>query len=231
MDEWPYSGLECAPDTESVTTREIEGFMSRCRLVTVLMVLFVTSSVFSSLSGANAFAVAKSKVTVATGGVTCRRLTGSITLSPPLQKGGVKPETMLWKIHVSDCTTTKSNVKHLVGVNMVSTVDRPNNACGGVVYSKSVSPSFAWIPKSVHSTSASFSGFSFLKNKAGREGFTLPNAGGTASVSGSFAGSDHGKRSVITLYTNLTIAAFTAACESKTGLAGYRIVSGSATLS
>jgi hypothetical protein len=114
---------------------------------------------------------------------------------------------------------------------MVSVVHRPNNACSGLVSSKSLSPSFAWIPKSVHSTAASFSGFSFLKNSAGEEGFTLPNTGGTASARGSFAGKDHGKRSVVTLYTNLTIAKFKTACESKAGLASYKIVSGTATIS
>ena len=175
--------------------------------------------------------VSKSKVIVATGRVMCRKVTGSITLSPPLQKGGMKPEKMVWKIHVSDCTTTKSNVKHVKGVNMISIVHRPNNACGGVVYSKSMRPSFAWIPKSVHSTSASFSGFSFLQNKAGEEGFTMPNSGGSASVTGSFAGKDHGKRSVVTLYTNLTIAKFRTACESKAGLPGYKIISGTASFS
>ena len=208
----------------------IGGPKSKSRLAGILVVLFMVLF-FSSLGGARASAAPKSKVTVATGSVTCRRVTGSISLSPPLQRGGTKPEKMVWKIHVSGCTTAKSNVKHVNGVNMVSVVHRPNNACGGVVYSTSMSPSFAWIPKSVHSTSASFSGFSFLKNGADDEGFTLPNTGGTASVKGSFAGKDHGRRSVVTVYTNLTIAKFTAACESKAGLAGYEIVSGTATLS
>jgi hypothetical protein len=59
----------------------------------------------------------------------------------------------------------------------------------------------------------------------------MPNTGGSASAKGSFAGKDHGKRSAITLYTNLTIAKFKTACESKTGLASYEIVSGTATIS
>ena len=205
--------------------------MRKFGFVEVLVALLMASSVFLNLYSANSSAAAKSKVTVATGSVTCRKVIGTIGLSPPLHAGGIKPEKMVWRIHVSDCTTTNSNVKHVEGVNMMSIVERPNNACGGVVYSKSVSPSFAWIPKWVHSTSASFSGFSFLKNKAGNEGFTMPNVGGTASVTGSFAGKDRGKRSVITLYTNLSIATFTTARQSKAGLASYRIVSGTATLS
>ena len=205
--------------------------MNKFRSIEIVAVLFAASSVLLGLSASTASASAKSKVTVATGSVTCRRVTGSITLSPPLRAGGVEPERMEWRIHVSSCATTKSSVKRVSGVNIVSIVNRPNNACGGLVYSKAISSTFAWIPKSVHSTSASFSGFSFVKNPAGKEGFTMPNTGGTASVTGSFAGKDHGKRSVVTLYTNLSIADFTKACESKAGLASYHIVSGTASLS
>ena len=110
-------------------------------------------------------------------------------------------------------------------------VPRPNNACGGVVFSKRMRPTFTCTPKSVHSTSASFSGWNWLKNKAGEEGFSMPNTGGTASATGSFAGKDHGKRSVVTLYTNLTIAKFAKACESKAGLVGYKVISGTAKFS
>ena len=188
-------------------------------------------SVFSSLGAAHASAAAKSKVTVATGSVTYRKVTGSISLSPPLRKGGTKPEKMTWTIHASACTTSKSNVKHVKGGGLTDVVRSPTNACGGVVSSKRLAPTLAWTPKSVHSTSASFSGFSFLQNKAGQEGFTIPNTGGNASVTGSFAGKDHGKRAVVTVYTNLTIAKFRTACKSKVGLTGYKIISGTAKFS
>ena len=71
----------------------------------------------------------------------------------------------------------------------------------------------------------------FLQNKAGEEGFTLPNTRGTASVTGSFAGKNHGSLSRVTVYTNLTIARFRTVCESKAGLTGYKIISGTAKFS
>jgi hypothetical protein len=218
-------------DTQSLRTRVIGGFVGKSRSVTVLVALLMVFSVLSSPGGANASAAAKSKVTVATGSVTCRKVTGSISLSPPLRKGGTKPEKMTFDFHASDCTTSKSNVKHVKGGGLVDVVQSPTNACGGVVFSKRLQVSFAWTPKSVHSTSASFSGFSFLQNEAGQEGFTIPNTGGSASAAGSFAGKDHGKRSVVTLYTNLTIAKFRTACKSKVGLTGYKVISGTATFS
>jgi len=133
--------------------------------------------------------------------------------------------------HASACTTSKSNVKHVKGGGLTDVVRSPTNACGGGGVFKAHSAHPRVDPKSVHSTSASFSGFSFLQNKAGQEGFTIPNTGGNASVTGSFAGKDHGKRSVVTVYTNLTIAKFRTACKSKVGLTGYKIISGTAKFS
>lgn len=205
--------------------------MSKTRSAAVVAVTFLTLWTFSNSGGANASAAAKPKVTVATGSVTCRKVSGSISASPPLRKGGTEPEKMVWSIRASDCTTSKSNIKHVKGGYLTTIARPPTNACGGLVYSHRVLPSFTWNPKSVHSTSASFSGFSFVQNTAGLEGFTLPNTGGSASVTGSFAGKDHGKRSVITVFTNLTISKFRSACESKAGLATYKIVSGTATFS
>ncbi len=138
---------------------------------------------------------------------------------------------MTWKIDAGSCVTTKSNVKHVSGAKFTSIVHQTTNACGGLVYSKSLHPSFAWTPKSVHPTVATFSGFRFLENKAGEEGFTMPNTGGTARVVGSFAGKNRGASSDVTLYTSLTIAKFRAACDSSAGLSGYTIISGTATFS
>ena len=64
--------------------------MSKSKLVATLVVPLMVLSVFLSLGGANASAAksSKPKVIVATGRVMCRKVTGSIALSPPLQKGG-----------------------------------------------------------------------------------------------------------------------------------------------
>jgi len=221
-------------DTEFVRSRATGGSMWKSRSVTILVVLSITSSALSGLGGVNAYGASKTsnaKATVATGSVTCSKITGSINLSPPDQRGGTKPENMVWSINVSNCVTTGSNVVHVKGVRWTAAVHETTNACGALVYSKALHPSLKWNPKSVHPTVAAFSGFTFVRNKAGQEGFIMPNPGGSASIKGSFAGKDRGARSVVTLYTNLTARQFLAACDSKAGLAGYRIVSGTATFS
>jgi hypothetical protein len=200
--------------------------MWKSRSVAIFSVLLMVLSILSGLGASTASASKSAKVVVATGSITCRKVAGTITLSPPDRKGGTQPETMVWKITASGCTTIKSNVKHVTSGTVKAVVHEATNACGGLVYSRSLHATIVWSPKSVHSTSGTFSGFTFVRNKLGEEGFTMPNTGGTASVKGSFAGKDHGARTVITLYSNLTLAKFATACESKAGLAGYKIIGG-----
>ena len=212
----------------------LRGRVSKSLMVMLLAMLMVVPSTISSIGGANASAAtnhSKSKVTVATGSIVCQKVTGTITLSPPDRKGGTKPETMVWTIHASACTTSTSNASHVKSGGLTAVVHEATNACGALVGSQAVHATFTWSPKSVHSTAGTFSGFTFLQNKAGEEGFTLPNTRGTASVTGSFAGKNHGSLSRVTVYTNLTIARFRTVCESKAGLTGYKFISGTAKFS
>ncbi len=225
------SPRDVAADTEFERTWLIGALVSKVKAVSILVAALTIMLVISNLGGASSSVAPKSKVVVARGGVICRKVTGSITLSPPLRKGGTEPEIMTWQIRGGACTTAKSNVTHVSGLNVTSIVHLPNDACGEVAYSRAVKATLAWTPKSIHPTSATFSGFSFVRNSAGEEGFSMPNTGGTSSVRGSFAGVDHGRRSVVTLFTNLTIAKFAAACESVKGLASYQVVSGTAAFS
>jgi hypothetical protein len=203
--------------------------MWKSRSVVLFVALLAVLSVVSSLGGASASAAAKSsksKVIVATGGVVCRKMAGTITLTPPERKGGTKPETIVFKVSISKCTTAKSNVSHVMGGSLKVTVHAPTNACGGLIGAKALHVPITWSPKSIHPTAGSFSGFGFVKNNAGYEGFTMPSTGGGASVKGSFAGKNHGARSTITAYTNMTVAKFATACKSKAGLSKYAITSG-----
>lgn len=212
----------------------MSGRVSKSLMVMVLAMLVVVPSTISSIGGANASAAtkhSKPKVTVATGSIVCHKVTGTITLSPPDRRGGTKPEKMVWTVHASACTTSKSNTSHVKSGGVTAVVHEATNACGGLVGSQALHATFTWSPTSIHSTAGTFSGFTFLQNKAGEEGFTLPNTRGTASVTGSFAGKNHGSLSRVTVYTNLTIARFRAACESKTGLTDYKIISGTAKFS
>jgi hypothetical protein len=61
-------------------------------------------------------------------------------------------------------------------------------------------------------------------------GFTLPNTGGSATVTGSYPGTDHGKTSTATVYINMTATAIFAACGTTAGVAKLTLDAGTATL-
>jgi hypothetical protein len=176
-------------------------------------------------------ASAKSKVVVATGSVVCTKVTGSSTFYPPVRHIGTGPETQVFVFHASGCTTSKSNVKHVTSGSLTVSIHRASNSCVDALLSQPSKGSGTWKPNSIHSTTASFSGFSFVNNKAGKAGFTVPNVGGKAVVTGSFAGTDHGARSTATFYTNMSALQFHAACLKPGGLARQPIVSGTANFS
>lgn len=231
MTNGPVEGEGIEPDTWFVGAHVIGGRMARSRFIPVSLALVTMLSLLSGFADSTALAASKPKVVVATGSVTCHEVTGTITLSPALRRGGTTPETMVWKLRASGCRTSKSNVKAVTGGTLAIVAHQSTNACGNLVFSRRLQPTFSWAPRSVHATTATFSGWRFVRNSAGYEGFAMPNVGGTARVTGSFAGTDHGRRSVVTLFTNLTIATFTSACESPAGLARYTVTGGTATFS
>jgi len=197
-----------------------------------MVVLLVAVVVFSMTLVAmdSSSASAKSKV-VATGSVVCTKVTGSTTFHPPVHHIGTGPETQVFVFHASGCTTSKSNVKHVTSGSLTVSIHRASNSCVDMLLSQPSKGSGTWKPNTIHSTTASFSGFSFVNSKAGKAGFTVPNVGGKAVVTGSFAGTDHGARSTATVYTNLSALQFHAACMKPAGLAREPIVSGTAKFS
>ena len=93
--------LEAAVDTGDVRRPGIRGSSWRSRVGTLLAVFMVVLSTSSMLASANASAATKSKkskVTVATGSIVCKKVTGTVTLSPPDQRGGTTPETQVFSI-------------------------------------------------------------------------------------------------------------------------------------
>jgi len=193
-------------------------------LLTALLVLAV-----APLVGPATPSSAKARVVVATGSVTCTTITGTVTFSPPVRHVGTRPETQTVSIRASHCRTSKSNVARVTGGRLVAAIHRPSNNCSDLLVAESPKSTGTWTPSSVHSTTASFSGFSFVTNGVGDIGFTLPNAGGKARVTGSFAGKDHGARSHATVYLNMTAHQFVAGCLSAAGVAREVIIGGSAT--
>ena len=197
----------------------------------VVLLIAVVAFAMSLTAVGSPPASAKTKVVVATGGVVCTRVTGSTSFYPPVRHIGTKPETPVFVFHASGCRTTKSNVKHVTSGNLTVSIHRASNSCVDLLLSQPSKGSGTWKPGSIHGTTASFSGFSFVHNKAGDAGFTVPNAGGTATVTGSFAGTDHGARSTATVYMNMTALQFRAACMAPAGVSRETIISGTAKFS
>ena len=168
--------------------------MSKVWRVKSMVVLLVAVVVFSmSLVAMDSpSASAKSKVVIATGSVVCTKVTGSSTFNPPVRHIGTGPETQVFVFHASGCTTSKSNVKRVTSGSLTVSIHRASNSCVDVLLSQPSKGSGTWKPNTIHSTTASFSGFSFVNNKTGKAGFTVSNVGGKAVVTGSFAGTDHG---------------------------------------
>ena len=69
-------------------------------------------------------------------------------------------------------------------------------------------------PSSVANSMITFSGHRIVTNSAGDVGFVFPNSGGTTSVTGSFAGSDHGAGSSASAYTDMTEKEVGGNCKS-----------------
>ena len=63
-------------------------------------------------------AAAPTKLTVATGSITCRKLTGTITFTPPMHLRLSQMETSVISLHASACTPNNSNVAHVSGGNL-----------------------------------------------------------------------------------------------------------------
>ena len=102
--------LDAVVDTGDVRRSGIGGSSRSAPVGTLSAVCIVVLSTFSMLAGANASAAtksSKSKVTVATGSIVCKKMIGTVTLSPPDQRGGTSPETQVFSIHAKGCHTAK----------------------------------------------------------------------------------------------------------------------------
>lgn len=168
---------------------------------------------------------------VATGSITCTKVTGTITFTPPITGNGSSAESTDISLTVDGCTTTGSNVAQVTGGTATATIKTASSNCSNLLNPQPVSVAVSWSPGSVHASQASFSSDGIVSDSAGHLGFGLPGSGGTATVTGSFAGSDNGAKSSATTYSTLTAAELQSACASPAGVASLTVASGSVTLS
>jgi hypothetical protein len=168
--------------------------------------------------------------TVATGSITCTNVTGTVTFNPPLTNSGTSPETTSIALNASGCTTTGSNVSVVQSGTATTTIQSTTNGCTSLLSSKPLAVAITWAPRTTHASVVSFSGYAIVNDAANHIGFGLPASGGTATVAGSFAGSDNGAASKSTTYSGLTTTQLLAACASASGVPSLALVSGSVTL-
>lgn len=170
----------------------------------------------------------------APGTITCTQITGKITFTPPLTLAGnansevTKTTTTSTHCTVSTGTAPTKGVTHST-ITKTST-NNTANSCTGLATSVPVTEHVVWTHTPlIANTTVKFSGLmQATEPVSGDAGFTLPNTGGTASVTGSYPGTDHGKTSTATVYTNKTASQIATACA--TGVASLTIDAGSATL-
>ncbi len=169
-------------------------------------------------------------VMVASGGVTCSNITGSLTFSPALTvKGGTAESTSI-TVNAAGCVTSGSNVSAITRGTGTATLTSTSNSCAGLLNSRPVTVDITWTPAVVHPSVVTFSGYGGATGPSGGEGFMLPKSGATAKVTGSFAGSDHGAGTTATAFSGETTTQLLGACESSAGLTSIAVTSGSVTL-
>lgn len=169
--------------------------------------------------------------TVATGSVSCTHVTGTITFTPPLSNTGTSPETTRLSLDASGCTTSAPGGIPVTGGTATATIHSSTNGCVSLLTSKPVAVAVAWSPSSVHATVASFGGYAIVSDASQHTGFGLPDAKGTVSVAGSFAGTDNGASSTASTYSDLTSIQLLTTCGTSTGLTALTIATGSVTFS
>jgi hypothetical protein len=191
-----------------------------------------TTSPTSTTSAASAVTpITGAGGTVAAGSVTCTNVTGTITFTPPLSNTPTGPETTHISLNATGCTTAGSSGTQVTSGTATATIQSSTNGCVSLLTSKPVAVAVAWSPSSIHATVASFGGYAIVTDATQHTGFGLPNAKGSVSVAGSFAGTDNGAKSTASTYSNLTSVQLLTACGTAAGLPALAISSGTVTFS
>jgi len=166
---------------------------------------------------------------VATGSVSCEAVTGSLAFSPALSATGTRPETTTIALKATGCTTSNSSASSLTGGATTVTVHSPTSACSGVLTLRSLALTIRWQPVAIRPSVVHFSEYSIVSSPTGSGGFAFPNPGGSATVVGSFTGSDRGATSTASVFFSPSVAQILAVCRSS-GLASLQVVAGHVTL-
>lgn len=172
----------------------------------------------------------------APGTITCTHVSGTVTFTPPLTlAGNANSEVTKVRTTSTGCTVSKGTAPTKGVSNSTITKTTTNNtanSCTGLQTSVPVTEHVVWThtPLIANST-VNFSGLMPATEAGSMDaGFKLPDTGGTASVTGSYPGADHGKTSTATVFTTMTAGQIVTVCQSTAGLASLKIDAGKATL-
>lgn len=194
-----------------------------------VILLACTAVLASACSSGSSSASGSSAPAVASGSVTCNEVTGGLAFSPPLTVTGTSPETGTIRLHASGCTTSGSSAATVGSGTAAVTLTSPTSTCSGVLTLRSVALTIHWTPSTIAPSTLTFSGYSITTKPAGNGGFSFPDPGGTAKVTGSFAGTDAGASSTAAIYFDPSVAQLEAVCRSS-GLPSIPVTSGTVTL-
>jgi hypothetical protein len=205
------------------TQSDSGGFVVKLRKFIVIMTA-VAIPIGLSVIDVGA-ASAKGSPVAQPGKVTCNKISGTISFSPPLTLTGTATENTTVKITVKGCSVSGGTVKPKKGtVNKDISTATSTNGCTSLGNSMPETLTVDWAPASkIAPTTASFSGYAVATNGKGDEGFSLPNSGGTGSTIGSYAQSSG---VTATAYSSETSSQLASACSSPGGLASLKITSG-----
>jgi hypothetical protein len=143
-----------------------------------------------------------------------------------LTTSGTSAETVSVSLTTKGCSTRGSNVAHVQGGKIATSLSESSNACAGLLNTQPVVVDVTWSPTTIHPSTVDVTGYSIGVSPSGGGGFTLPNKGGTSKVTGSFAGSDHGASSTSAIYSDQGVGQLVSACASPAGLSSIAVTSG-----
>src|ERR1700691_2141257 len=198
--------------------------MGRSRLAFVLP-LSLAAMVFAGCGSAGN----PTTPTVATGTVSCARVTGALTFSPPITGKGGLAETTTVALKAGRCTTQGSNFSSVTGGTGSATISTPSNSCANLLTSKALTVTVSWTPSTIRPSVLTLSGYGGVSNTSAAE-FAFPGAKGTTKVEGSFAGSDHGAYSTATILSQQNPVQLINGCRSSTGIPSLGVKSGTLAL-
>lgn len=169
-------------------------------------------------------AQATSPHAVVPGTLSCTGMAGTVKFNPPLTSTGGSAEQVTLIGGIKGCTASGGSSVTPSKGTITGKISTPSNSCSSLLSTTSiVHAEVVWSPKKDGKSTGSFSGYTVLLTPT--VGFGLPNSGGSVSGQGSYAGSDGGNSSTVTVFTSLTQSQALNTCVAS-GLKKFKITSG-----